>query len=204
MFDSIFNKIEKQKVVGVIRSSHPDKALSVAKAFVEGGIKIIEITLENKDSLRVIEEVSKIDGITVAAGSIITTSQAEQAIMAGAKFLTSPVLEMNLVRLSKSYKVPVITSASTTNEAYQAWKSGVKYIKLFPAVDMGGARYIKDILKPMPFLKLIPTSGIDLDDYQDYLDAGAVAVGLGKMFYKGLTYEQIVEKTKAAVEMLEN
>lgn len=204
MFEGIFNRIQKKKLVGVIRSSNSDKALSVAKAFVEGGLEIIEITLENKDSLKVIEEVSKMDGITVGAGSIITTNQAEQAILAGAKFLTSPVLEMNLVRLSKSYKVPVITSASTTNEAYQAWKSGVKYIKLFPAVDMGGARYIKDILKPMPFLKLIPTSGIGLDDFEDYLEAGATAVGLGKMFYKGLDYDEIVTKTKTAVQRLMN
>lgn len=204
MFEGIFNKIEQKKLVGVIRSSHPEKALSVAKAFVDGGLEIIEITLENRDSLKVIEEISKIEGITVAAGSIITTSQAEQAILAGAKFLTSPVLEMNLVRLSKSYGVPVITSASTTNEAYQAWKSGVEYVKLFPAVDMGGARYIKDILKAMPFLKLIPTSGINLDDFEDYLDAGSVAVGLGKMFYKDLSYDEIVAKTRGAVQKLKN
>lgn len=204
MFESIFSKIENEKLLGVIRSSNYERALEIANAFIEGGIKIIEITLENKNSLMVIEELSKRKDIIIAAGSIVTTEQAEKAILVGAKLLTSPVLEMNLVKLSKSYKVPVITSASTTNEAYQAWKSGVKYVKLFPANDMGGARYVKDILKAMPFLKLVPTSGVDLDDFQDYLEAGAVAVGLGKRFFNDLNYDEIVQKTKIAVEMLNN
>ena len=133
MFENIYSKIIEKKLLGVVRESDYSRALDIANAFIEGGIEVIEVTLENKSSLAVIEEISKNPGILVGAGSIITTNQAEKAILAGAKYLTSPVLEMNLVRLSKSYKIPVITSASTTNEAYQAWKSGVKFIKLFPA-----------------------------------------------------------------------
>lgn len=204
MFDSIYSRIAEKKLLGVVRESDYNKALDIANAFIEGGIEVLEVTLENKDSLMVIEKISKNPDVLIGSGSIITTSQAEKAILAGAKFLTSPVLEMNLVRLSKSYKVPVITSASTTNEAYQAWKSGVKYIKLFPASDMGGAPYVKDILKAMPFLQLIPTSGVSPDDFQDYLDAGAVAVGIGRAFYENLSYNEIVEKVKRAKEQLNN
>lgn len=202
MFENIYKKITEKKLVGVVRESDYDRALDIANAFIEGGIEIVEVTLENKDSLMVIEKISKNTDILVGAGSIITTNQAEKAVLSGAKYLTSPVLEMNLVRLSKSYKIPVITSASTTNEAYQAWKSGVKYIKLFPASDMGGADYVRDILKAMPFLKLIPTSGVSPHDFQDYLDAGAVAVGIGRAFYKDLSYEEIVSKVKRAKESL--
>ncbi|MEI8377346.1 MAG: bifunctional 4-hydroxy-2-oxoglutarate aldolase/2-dehydro-3-deoxy-phosphogluconate aldolase [bacterium] len=204
MFENIYDRIVEKKLIGVVRESDYARALDIAKAFIEGGIEVIEVTLENKNSLAVIEEIAKLPNILVAAGSIITTSQAENAILAGAKYLTSPVLEMNLVRLSKSYRVPVITSASTTNEAYQAWKSGVKFIKLFPASDMGGADYVRDILKAMPFLKLIPTSGVSPSDFQDYLDAGAVAVGIGRIFYKELSYDEIVRKVRRAKESLKN
>ncbi len=202
MFEKIYQKIAEKKLIGVVRESDYERALDIANAFIEGGIEIIEVTLENKYSLMVIERISKNTDVLVGAGSIITTHQAEKAVMAGSKYLTSPVLEMNLVRLSKSYKIPVITSASTTNECYQAWKSGVKYIKLFPASDMGGADYVRDILKAMPFLQLIPTSGVSPHDFQDYLDAGAVAVGIGRAFYKDLAYEEIVNKVKRAKESL--
>jgi len=204
MFENIYSKIIEKKLLGVVRESDYSRALDIANAFIEGGIEVIEVTLENKSSLAVIEEISKNPGILVGAGSIITTNQAEKAILAGAKYLTSPVLEMNLVRLSKSYKIPVITSASTTNEAYQAWKSGVKFIKLFPASDMGGADYVRDILKAMPFLQLIPTSGVSPDDFQDYLDAGAIAVGIGRIFYKELPYDEIVKKVTRAKKRLTN
>lgn len=202
MFENIYNKIAEKKLIGVVRESDYERALDIANAFIEGGIEILEVTLENKNSLMVIEKIAKNTDILVGAGSIITTNQAEKAVLAGAKFLTSPVLEMNLVRLSKSYRIPVITSASTTNEAYQAWKSGVKYIKLFPASDMGGADYVRDILKAMPFLQLIPTSGVSPHDFEDYLDAGAIAVGIGRIFYKGLSYDEIVSKVKRAKESL--
>ena len=204
MFENIYDRIVEKKLIGVVRESDHDRALDIANAFIEGGIEVIEVTLENKNSLAVIEQIAKKPNILVAAGSIITTSQAEKAILAGAKYLTSPVLEMNLVRLSKSYKVPVITSASTTNEAYQAWKSGVRFIKLFPASDMGGADYVRDILKAMPFLQLIPTSGVSPSDFQDYLDAGSVAVGIGRIFYKELSYNEIVRKVRRAKESLKN
>lgn len=202
MFERIYNNIAEKKLVGVVRESDYDRALDIAKAFIEGGIEILEVTLENKSSLMVIEQIAKNSDVLVGAGSIITTSQAEKAVLAGAKFLTCPVLEMNLVRLSKSYRIPVITSASTTNEAYQAWKSGVKYIKLFPASDMGGADYVRDILKAMPFLQLIPTSGVSPHDFKDYLDAGAIAVGIGRIFYKDLSYDEIVTKVRRAKESL--
>ena len=174
MFEDIYKKIEEKKLIGVIRETDYKRAIEIANGFIDGGIEIIEVTLENQNSLKVIEEISQKSDILIGVGSIITTQQAEKAILAGGKFLTSPVLEMNLVRLSKSYSLPVITSASTPNEAYEGWKSGVKYIKLFPACDMGGAEYIRDILKAMPFLNLIPTSGIRPDDFKDYLDADVI------------------------------
>lgn len=204
MFEDIYKKIEEKKLIGVIRETEYDRAIEIANGFIDGGIEIIEITLENQNSLKVIEEISKKPNILVGVGSIITTQQAEKAILAGGKFLTSPVLEMNLVRLSKSYSLPVITSASTTNEAYEAWKSGVKYIKLFPACDMGGAEYIRDILKAMPFLNLIPTSGITPSDFDDYLKAGAKAVGIGRHFYKNSDYNQIKTTIQNAIEKLKN
>ncbi|OGH96877.1 MAG: hypothetical protein A2104_07310 [Candidatus Melainabacteria bacterium GWF2_32_7] len=199
----IIDKIEKNKIIAVVRTNNVQRAIDVSKALIDGGLKVIEITMSHIDTSVVIDEISKIEGVSVAAGSVITGAQAENAISAGAELIVSPVAEMNLIKLCKGKMLPIITATATPTEAYNAWKLGVNLIKIFPAKDLGGPDYIYDILTPMPFLPLIPTGGVNLDNFTEYLKAGAVAVGMGKVFYfDEENFSVITSRAKAVVHKL--
>ena len=103
---------------------------------------------------------------------------------------------MNLVKISKNLRIPFIAGTSTANEAYNAWKSRIPLIKIFPADAMGGVQYIENILRQMPFLNLMPTGNVKLNDVVTYINAGAVAVGVGRDFYQGFTPREITTRTR--------
>lgn len=186
--------IAKDKVYPIIRCKEADRAVEISKALVKGGIRVLEINVENPSIYGAIEEVSKY--ATVCAGGIITSTQADFALKSGAKLFASPIFQMSLVKISKNLRVPFIAGTSTANEAYNAWKSRVPLIKIFPADAMGGVQYIENILRQMPFLNLMPTGNIKLDEVVTYINAGAVAVGVGRDFYQGYTSDEITERTQ--------
>lgn len=202
MQENLIKKIEKQKVYPIIRCEKAQIAIDTAKALVDGGIKILEVNVENSSLYETIKEISK-DAI-VSAGGIITTQQAITAIEAGAEILSSPIFQMNLVKISKDKNVPLIAGTSTANEAYMAWKTRVPLIKILPAKALGGPLYIEDLLRPMPFLNLLPSGNIALEDVPDYIKAGATAVGVGRGFYKNSTYSEITQKAKKVMSELKD
>jgi len=200
---NIVDSMEKNKIFAVVRTNNAQKSIEISNALIEGGINIIEITMGYEDASIAIQELSKNENVSIAAGSVITADQAEKAISAGAKLIVSPILEMRLIKLCRAKKIPIITAAATPTEAYEAWKLGVNIIKIFPAKALGGPNYIKDILTPMPFLHLMPTGGVDFDNFIDYLNAGAVAVGIGNAFYADETdFSLITKKAKNAMDKL--
>ena len=202
-----FNPIEsinKNKIVAVVRAEDAKEAIEKVDALYRGGISVFEITVEKDSILPAIEYLSKNSEITVMAGGIITSMRAQAAITAGASAIISPVFQKNLLKFCLGNKVPHIATVSTPNEAYDAWKSRIPVIKIFPAKSMGQVEYIEDMLRPMPFLNLMPSGGVTLDDFKLYLDAGAVAVGLGRCLYKDASLKEIKERAKYAVSQLEN
>ena len=128
--------------------------------------------------------------------------QAQSALSVGADVLSSPIFYMNLVKISKDRQVPFIAGASTPNEAYTAWKARVPVIKLYPVTAMGGVLYVEDILRPMPFLKILPQGNVKLNEVSAYIKAGAVAVGVGRDFYEGYSYSEITNRAKSIVTEL--
>ncbi|MBS4761095.1 MAG: hypothetical protein KHX03_10400 [Clostridium sp.] len=195
-------QIYKNKIVAVIRADEPLEAVEKACAMIESGIRVFEITVEKGAILPAIEELKKYKDITVMAGGVITSMRAQEAINKGAQIIVSPVFQGNLLKFCLGNKVPHIATVSTPNEAYNAWKSRIPLIKIFPAKSMGGVEYLEDLLRPMPFLNLMPSGGIELDDFTDYLKEGAVAVGLGRCLYKNASLSEIKERAKFAVEQL--
>ena len=189
--------IKENKLIGIIRENDANKAIEIANAYIEGGIKIIEMAT----SIEAIKEVAKNENVYVARGWIITREQAIEAIKANAKFLVSPILQMGLVKLSSGYKTPLVLTATTPNEAYQAWQARIPLIKIYPIKDLGGAGYIEELLRPMSFLNVMPTGSIKVDNIKDYLKAGATAVGLGRALYLNKTYNEIKETAKEAVKI---
>lgn len=195
--------IYKNKIVAVIRAEEAKEAIEKAKAMHEGGIRVFEITVEHKNVLPAIEEINNLENSVVMAGGVITAMSAQEAIEHGAKLIISPVFQLNLAKYCLGNKIPHIATVSTPNEAYNAWKSRIPIIKIFPAKPMGQSEYIEDILRPMPFLNLMPSGGISLEDFKTYLNAGAIAVGLGRCLYKDASLKEITERAKFVLSKLD-
>ena len=194
MKKNVMELISEEKIYPIVRNKDAQKAVDIAHALIEGGIKVMEITVENPSLYSAITEISK-DAI-VCAGGIITQQQAEQALTCGAKLFSSPIYQMNRVKISKNRQMPFIAGASTPNEAYDAWKSRIPLIKIFPVTALGGVQYIEDILRPMPFLNLMPMGHIQLSEVMDYIRVGAKAVGVGRNFYEDLSNAEITTRAK--------
>ncbi len=194
MSDAI-KEIFKSRIYGIIREDDPNKALEIANAYLEGGIKVVEIN----SNIETLKEVSKIKSIYIAQGGIITSEQAHEGINIGVKLLVSPILQMGLTKVSSSSKIPLILSATTPNEAYSAWKVRVPIIKIFPIKDLGGATYIEDLLRPMKFLNVMPCGSVKIEHIKPLLNAGACAVGMGRSLYLNQSYDGIVNSAKEAV-----
>lgn len=197
-------RIKEQKVYAVVRVDNPEKAVSISRALIKGGINIIELMIENAELIRAIEELKQTEDVLLAAGGIITERQAAVAIKAGADIIVSPIFQMNLVRLCKNHKVPLLMTATTPNEAYAAWKARTPLIKIYPTKAMGGAQYIEELLRPMKFLDIIATGSVTLEDFTTYLDAGAKAVGIGRAFYQYAKDEEITERAKYVIKKLKD
>lgn len=200
MQENLIKKISKEKIYPIIRSKDAQSAIDTANALIEGGIKVLEINIENASLYQAIHEVSK--NAVVAAGGIITAQQAIKAIDAGAEILSSPIFQMNMVKISKDKMIPLIACVSTANESYNAWKTRVPLLKVFPAKALGGVLYIEDLLRPMPFLNVMPSGNILLEEVPDYIKAGACAVGVGRSFYEDSSYAEITKKAKTVIEQL--
>lgn len=200
MKESLIEVLSKEKLFPIVRSSNAQEAIDTAKAIIEGGAGIVEINVENPSIYSAIQEISK-DAI-VCAGGIITSIQAQSAIDCGAEILSSPIFHMNLVKLSKDKHVPYIAGTSTANEAYNGWKARISVVKIYPVTPMGGVLYIKDLLRPMPFLNVIPMGNVKLSEVSQYIKAGAVAVGVGRDLYQGYSFSEITKRTAEALKTL--
>lgn len=202
MSENYLNIIAEDRIYPIIRDKNPERTIEVAQALIKGGIRALEINVESPEIYSAIQEISKY--AIVCAGGIITSTQADCAFKCGAKLFASPIFQMSMVRISKNLRIPFIAGTTTANEAYNAWKSRIQLIKIFPAEAMGGTQYIENILRQMPFLNLMPTGDIKLSSVVSYLNAGAVAVGVGRDFYFGYTPDEITERTKEILTEVRN
>ena len=200
MKKNLIKLLSEEKLYPIIRQRDPSRAEDIANALIEGGVKILEINVENAKMYDVISNISK--KADVCAGSIITTWQAQAALESGATLFSSPIFQMNMVKISKNMGVPFIAGATTASEAYVAWKSRIPLIKIFPTTALGGVRYIEDILRQMPFLKVMPMGNIKADEIKDYIKAGSTAVGIGRDICEGKDMSKITAKTKKIFEKI--
>ena len=202
MNENLVKLLSQEKLFPIIRSRNPQTVKDTAFALIDGGIKFMEINVVNPDIYYVIEEVSK--HAKVCAGGIITSLQAQTAVDAGAEVLSSPIFQMNLVKFSKDRQVPFIAGASTANEAYSAWKARVPLIKVYPISALGGVSYLENLLRPMPFLNILPMGAAKLSEIKDYINAGAVAVGVGRDLLSGYSYSEVTGRVKNILKELKD
>jgi len=172
------NHILHHKIVAILRGLHPKDVVNIAAALHEGGINLIEVTLNSDEALLLIKKLSSTfeNKMLVGAGTVLTVKDARAAIDAGARFLISPVLDLDIIKTAKDHSVVSIPGASTPTEIFTAYKNGADIIKIFPAQNPG---YIKNILAPLNQILVMPTGGIDIHNIEAYEKAGASAYGIG-------------------------
>lgn len=197
---NLIDKLKENKVLPIIRSGNKQDVIDTVRALVDGGLDMMEVNVENTDVFRAIEEISS--EAIICAGGIITSIQAKAAMDAGAKVISSPIFQTNLLKISKDKQVPFIAGTSTANEAYNAWKCRIPVVKIYPITAMGGVQYIENLLRPMPFLNIIPQGNVQLNEIQSYINAGAIAVGVGRQLTKSESYSEITKRTKSLLEQI--
>ncbi len=197
---NLIDKLKENKVFPIIRSTDPQDVVNKVNALLAGGIDMMEVNVENPRIFNAIRSVS--DKAIICAGGIITSIQAQAAIDSGAKIISSPIFQTNLLKISKDKRVPFIAGTSTANEAYNAWKSRIPVVKIYPITAMGGVSYIENLLRPMPFLNVIPQGNVQLSEVQSYINAGALAVGVGRHLTIADSYDEITERTRILLEQL--
>ncbi len=174
--DEFVNCLDTHKASAILRTTIEDAAAPAMEAALRGGFRIVEFTLTTPGALDLIGAFSRRPGIVVGAGTVLTAEQARDAVNAGAAFLVSPVVDEAVIEAAIALDVAMLPGTQTPTEMLRAWRAGAQIQKLFPAPGTG-PDYVKACLGPMPFLRLVPTSGIDESNAARYLAAGAFAVG---------------------------
>jgi 2-dehydro-3-deoxyphosphogluconate aldolase/(4S)-4-hydroxy-2-oxoglutarate aldolase len=177
----VIQTIRDTGVIPVVRAKSADEAMKAIDAIREGGIAILEITMTVPGAIGVIEQVSARYGsdALVGAGTVLDGETARACILAGARFVVSPSLNLETIEVCRRYGVAVMPGALTPTEVVQAWSAGADFVKVFPAGAVGGASYIKALKAPLPQIELVPTGGVSLKTAADFIKAGASALGVG-------------------------
>jgi 2-dehydro-3-deoxyphosphogluconate aldolase/(4S)-4-hydroxy-2-oxoglutarate aldolase len=150
----------------------------LARTLASSGIRCVEFTLTVPDALEAIEAARDVEGAVVGAGTVVTAQEAERVIEAGARFVVSPGLAMDIVAPCRDAGIPFVLGASTPSEVMQATAAGSAVVKLFPA-GLGGPKYLKDLRGPFPNVMFVPSGGVSVENVRAFLDVGAVAAFAG-------------------------
>jgi 2-dehydro-3-deoxyphosphogluconate aldolase / (4S)-4-hydroxy-2-oxoglutarate aldolase len=167
-------------LVAIIRAQSGEQLVPIARALYEGGIDVLEVTFTVPNALDVIAAVRRDLGskVLLGAGTVLDPESARAAFLAGAEFLVSPTVNLDVIRLANRYDKLMMPGAYTPTEILTAWEAGADVIKVFPA-EIGGPTYLKALKGPFPQIRLMPTGGVNLKTLPEFLKAGACAVGLG-------------------------
>lgn len=167
-------------IIAILRAHSSAGLMEAVEALLEGGIATMEVTLTTPDALSVIREARARFGsqLLMGVGSVIDEAGAQSAVDEGAQFVVTPVTKPGVVGLCNRLSVPIACGAFTPTEALLAHESGADFVKIFPA-DQVGPVYLKNLLAPLPMLRLIPTGGVTPENAREFLKAGAVALGVG-------------------------
>ncbi len=174
MPESTAETLERAGLIPVLRARDAAQARAAVEAMMAGGITVVEVTMTVPGAVDLLKELKNEYGekLLLGSGTVTTAEQAEATIEAGAEFVVSPSLHPEVIAATKARKKLSIPGALTPTEVITAWNAGADYVKVFPCSAMGGASYLKSLLAPFPYLKLIPTGGVTLETAASLLRAG--------------------------------
>lgn len=203
------NQLLDERIVAIIRGVTGDGFHHLIDTLVENSIRVMEVTV---DTPGVYDKIAQIkaqygEDILIGAGTVLDSETARLAISAGAEFIVSPSLNLGVVQTAKRYGKLALPGCMTPTEVVQAYEAGADVIKVFPA-SVVGPRYIRELSGPLGHIPLLPTGGINLDNARDYLEAGAVAIGLGSSLVgrggQGIDLAAVKEKAQAFREVVKD
>lgn len=168
--------LARERVSAILRTHDHDLAQRAMAVAVDAGFRIIEFTLTTPGALELVAEFSQRPGVVVGAGTVLTTAEVDAAVKAGAKFIVSPVVDEAVIRAAVASGVTAMPGAHTPTELLAAFRAGAALQKLFPA-PAGGPVWVRSVLGPMPFLRIVPTNGVDAGNLAAWLDAGSFGAG---------------------------
>jgi 2-dehydro-3-deoxyphosphogluconate aldolase/(4S)-4-hydroxy-2-oxoglutarate aldolase len=205
----VFNRMMAEGLVPVIRVSSAREAVDVADAIKEGGVTLIEITMSVPGAIDTIKELTQKykDEIIMGAGTILDPETARAALLAGAQFIVTPTLNLDVIQIAHRYSAVVVPGGMTPTEILTAWNAGADMVKVFPAAQLGGPEYLKAIRRPLPQILLVPTGGVNLQNAGAFIKAGAAALGVGgelvdKKAVKEKKFNIITENTRAFLKAI--
>jgi 2-dehydro-3-deoxyphosphogluconate aldolase / (4S)-4-hydroxy-2-oxoglutarate aldolase len=203
---SAMEQILAKKIIAVVRLDDYSRAVDVARALEAGGVSVLEFTLTGQGAMEAITATRKAlgDAVCVGVGTVLKPKDADKAIDAGAQFAVTPTVRPQVIEVCARRQTLVLCGGLTPTELLEAHEAGAEMVKVFPA-RLGGPKFIKDVLAPLPFLKLVPTGGVSPENAREFLEAGAVAVGVGGNLVSNKlvaadAFEQITESARACVQ----
>lgn len=182
----VIEKIKETGIIAVIRTDSTVKAEIVIAALIKGGIDVLEVTMTIPGAVELIKRLTgKYKNMAlIGAGTVLDKEAAQKCVGAGAKFIVSPILNRETVAFCNQNKIVVMSGALTPTEIFSAWEAGADMVKIFPISAMGGVSYLKAVKTVFPQFEFVPTGGIGLGNALDYIEAGALAVGMGSELTK--------------------
>ena len=200
--DPITAAIERLGVVAVIRLQDPTRLRAVVDALAAGGIRALEVTMTVPGAIELIAEIAPTlpSDFLIGAGTVLDAETARRAIEAGAQFVVSPIFRPAVVDEAHRLGRPAMPGCFSPTEIQQAWEAGADIVKVFPATSLGPA-FFRDVRGPLPHVKLMPTGGVSIENADEWIRAGAVAVGVGSALLDPRAiaagdYSSITEKAK--------
>jgi 2-dehydro-3-deoxyphosphogluconate aldolase/(4S)-4-hydroxy-2-oxoglutarate aldolase len=179
-------ELHASRLVAVVRSKTAADALALAHAAADGGVKFVEITFSVPGALDVIRELARRGGMHVGAGTVLAPQQAERAIGAGAEFIVSPSLELNLISLCHTVNIACFPGAATPTEIIAAQRARADLVKIFPADLLGGPYFIRQMQGPFPDARFMVSGGVSLENVKEYVQIGVTGICLGSAYLGGL------------------
>jgi 2-dehydro-3-deoxyphosphogluconate aldolase/(4S)-4-hydroxy-2-oxoglutarate aldolase len=177
----VLEGLRRGGLVPVLRAPSAEDALAISEVLCKAGLTALEITLTVPGAVEVIRTLARRFGkdLLVGAGTVLDAKAAAACIDAGAAFIISPSLELEVVAHCNQAGIAVLPGALTPTEIVKAWRSGADMVKVFPCSALGGASYLKAVKAPLPHIEMVPTGGVSLETAASFIKAGAAALGVG-------------------------
>lgn len=203
----VLSRIVDSGLVAIVRTDSPEQASRIADACARGGVAALEVTFTVPGATAVISDLAKRyqpEQLIIGAGTVLDPETARIAILAGAQFLVSPSVNTETARLANRYQIPYMPGACSVRDVVDAMECGADIIKVFPGETLGPA-FIKAVMAPLPQASLMPTGGVSIENAATWIQAGAVALGVGGHLIAGAKthdFESITDLARRFIEAI--